>query len=461
MGNQYSGAGGAGTNCFTLTAGAGTVAGSTNLTGSPCINLVAGTNITLTGALPNEITIASAGGGGGAPTDAQYVVLTADATLTDERILTAGDGVDLVDAGAGASITVSTDVKANSGIVIDTTELSLDLSANSITGTLAVDDGGTGITTAAKGSVLVVNTLDTITVESGVTDGHVLTYDSGADTVGWAAPGAGTINAGNQSEIAYYAAAGTTLSGSADFQFTGTAITSIGNFVTFNQDDAVINAVTDVVLIQHTTSGNAAIGSGAGLQFGQETSDAGANAHDVVGSRIETVWASGTGGSVVNTECFDLVFYNLNTGATGVVEAARMSCTGAFTATTSIAAGTTLSVEEGVAYPGVDTVAVSNDLTTLGYGLGIPPGQVLMIVGFPVVIEFDDFALAGLEEGARITVTSLTADPGNGVLFTTNIGGPGGVGSCSLQNIGDAVTIQVASGPAWIPISTSGKAVFV
>lgn len=40
------------------------------------------------------------GGGGGAPTDAQYVTLSGDPNLTNERILTAGSGVSLNDAGA-------------------------------------------------------------------------------------------------------------------------------------------------------------------------------------------------------------------------------------------------------------------------------------------------------------------------------------------------------------------------
>ena len=53
--------------------------------------------------------------------------------------------------------------------------------------TVAVDQGGTGITSIAKGSVLVANALDTISVASGVTDGHVLTYTSASDTVGWGA----------------------------------------------------------------------------------------------------------------------------------------------------------------------------------------------------------------------------------------------------------------------------------
>ena len=61
--------------------------------------------------------------------------------------------------------------------------------ATALAATLGVTAGGTGLTTVAKGSVLAVNAADTISAVAGVTNGHVLTYDSGADTVGWAAPG--------------------------------------------------------------------------------------------------------------------------------------------------------------------------------------------------------------------------------------------------------------------------------
>lgn len=43
---------------------------------------------------------------GGAPDTAQYVTLATDATLTDERVLTAGTNVLLTDAGAGSTVTV-------------------------------------------------------------------------------------------------------------------------------------------------------------------------------------------------------------------------------------------------------------------------------------------------------------------------------------------------------------------
>jgi hypothetical protein len=56
---------------------------------------------------------------------------------------TAGDGLDLV----GSEL--SLDLKANGGLVIETTELAVDLGASAITGTLAIANGGTGATTAS------------------------------------------------------------------------------------------------------------------------------------------------------------------------------------------------------------------------------------------------------------------------------------------------------------------------
>ena len=44
---------------------------------------------------------------------------------------------------------ISLDLKANSGVIISSTELAIDLSASSIAGTLAIGDGGTGATTAS------------------------------------------------------------------------------------------------------------------------------------------------------------------------------------------------------------------------------------------------------------------------------------------------------------------------
>ena len=54
----------------------------------------------------------------------------------------AGDGLEK------SGNTLSADLKANGGLVIESTELAVKLDASSITGTLAIGDGGTGATTA-------------------------------------------------------------------------------------------------------------------------------------------------------------------------------------------------------------------------------------------------------------------------------------------------------------------------
>ena len=55
----------------------------------------------------------------------------------------AGNGMDK------SGNTLSVDLKSNGGLVIESTEIAVDLSASSITGTLAVSDGGTGSTSAS------------------------------------------------------------------------------------------------------------------------------------------------------------------------------------------------------------------------------------------------------------------------------------------------------------------------
>jgi hypothetical protein len=67
--------------------------------------------------------------------------------------LTAGDGIDVTNA--AGSISIAADLKANGGIVIETSELAVDLGASSITGTLAVSDGGTGRVTGTTAYSLI------------------------------------------------------------------------------------------------------------------------------------------------------------------------------------------------------------------------------------------------------------------------------------------------------------------
>jgi len=91
---------------------------------------------------------------------------------------TAGDGLDLV----GSEF--SLDLKANGGLVIETTELALDLGASSITGTLAVGDGGTGQTTYTDGQLLIGNTAGGLTKATLTSGTNVsITNGNGAITI--------------------------------------------------------------------------------------------------------------------------------------------------------------------------------------------------------------------------------------------------------------------------------------
>lgn len=68
-----------------------------------------------------------------------------------QSTLTAGDGIDIT-----ANV-ISADLKANGGLVFESAEIAVDLSASNITGTLAVGDGGTGATTLADNVILLGN----------------------------------------------------------------------------------------------------------------------------------------------------------------------------------------------------------------------------------------------------------------------------------------------------------------
>lgn len=94
-------------------------------------------------------------------TGAQVEAISSPATGLKAYATSAGSG-DVTSAGTWTyngsnwvKPTFSTDLKANGGLVIESTELAVDLAASSITGTLAVGDGGTGTTTIGQYSVFV------------------------------------------------------------------------------------------------------------------------------------------------------------------------------------------------------------------------------------------------------------------------------------------------------------------
>lgn len=99
---------------------------------------------TVTLAVPNgtpKLTYAgganTGGSGGGAGTDDTYVVLSASATLANERILTAGTNITIADAGAGSTVTISqTDV----GFAVASSSIANGVASGSVTFAVAQAD---------------------------------------------------------------------------------------------------------------------------------------------------------------------------------------------------------------------------------------------------------------------------------------------------------------------------------
>ncbi len=78
--------------------------------------------------------------------------------FSESTVLTAGNGIDITNT------VISANLKTNGGIVFENTnELALDLGASSITGTLAVTDGGTGVTSLTQDGLLLGNGTSNVT----------------------------------------------------------------------------------------------------------------------------------------------------------------------------------------------------------------------------------------------------------------------------------------------------------
>ena len=243
------------------------------------LNFIEGTNITLTiaddaGNDQVDITIDAAGGGGGAPVGASYVVISADATLTSERILTAGTGISIVDGGAGSTVTIS----ATLGTSVDLT--------SEVTGTLPVGNGGTGAATLTDGGFLLGSGTGAVTATAQPTNGQLPIGSTGVDPV------LATLTAGTGINIT---------NGAGSITITNTGPTSVGAWLfvetlSFTHVNSIATSTlpTDAdrfMLVSDEWLLNSNTASGA---FDVTVTPTGGSAHTVftcsTGNQIDAMW---------------------------------------------------------------------------------------------------------------------------------------------------------------------------
>ena len=240
-----------------------------------------------------------------------YVMTSTISTLNSDNIVWSEfSGAENITAGDGltkSGNTISTDLKTNGGIVIESTELAIDLGASSITGTLTVGDGGTGATTLTNNGILFGNGTSAITSVDLSNNGDIIVGGSTPAVVTGSTLAGSNLSAVVGNGTLVLSVDDVFLKNNADDETTGT--------LTINKESATTNSVTDVFTLKSQSSGTPASGIGVGMAFGIETSAG--NVEN--GARIEAVTTDVSS----TAEDVDLVFYTMLSGATAT-EALRI-----------------------------------------------------------------------------------------------------------------------------------------
>ena len=121
------------------------------------------------------VTVTTTGGGGGV-TDATYVTLSTNGTLTDERVLTAGTGITITDAGAGSTVTVGVTANTYQPLDSDLTAIAALSTTSFGRALLELADAAAGRTARGLGSLATASTITT----SEITDGTIVNADISA-----------------------------------------------------------------------------------------------------------------------------------------------------------------------------------------------------------------------------------------------------------------------------------------
>ena len=211
--------------------------------------------------------------GGGAPTNASYLVLGTDPSLTSERVLTAGSGITLTDGGAGSSLTISS---TGSGAPIGASYLTLAADATLTservltagTNVAFVDGGAGGSLTINVSAAPVGSSYVTLATDATLTSERVLTAGIGISITDGGAGSTVTVanivtSPFNERVMASTLHASTTqaqTSGTASYVYLGkTAAAAVWKYVKFRVSTAGAGTQTaEVGLFSSTSAPNGA-----------------------------------------------------------------------------------------------------------------------------------------------------------------------------------------------------------
>lgn len=377
----------------------------------------------------------STGGGVSSITTDSGTVTPSSGSIT----VTGGNGIN--SSGSGATLTLVADLKTNGGLVFESNQIAVDLSASSITGFLAVTDGGTGQTAAlttngvvyaastsamattaagALGTIflgtasapafttnLKILTDNTITLDvnastltvttsnaTGVTS-SAISIATGSGTGGGGQSGAVTLKSGNGFTAGISGAVSVT-SGNTVSNNSGTTTVSSGT-VTTAGDSGIVTVITG----DSSTSGNTG-------ELALATGDAaGGNSGNIT---ITTGTASGTVGTIIfsigGTPEADIAADGMNVVTGNSYQVNNVSVLNATTLGSSVVTSSLQAV--GTLTSGTWNATVIGTLYG-GTGLAITPSAIV-----------DGDLLIGSNAGDAFVRSTLTA--GTGITITNGAG---------------------------------------
>jgi hypothetical protein len=288
----------------------------------------------------NATTIGTAYGGTGQTTytDGQLLIGNSTGNTLDKATLTAGSNVTITNgggsieiasanteytAGDGLDLTgteFSADLKANGGLVIQSTELAVDLGASSITGTLGIADGGTGQTASFSDGELLIGKTDGTLAKATLTAGSGATITNADGAITIAAAGTGLPTGGGT------LTGDLTLSNQADLRF-GEATANGSNFVAFQAPATIASDITwTLPSADAAISGYALVSDAAGtLSWSKAGGGATGGGTDAIfhenGNTVTTSYTIGTTlGDTANCNAMSAGPVSVNSGVVVTIE---------------------------------------------------------------------------------------------------------------------------------------------